>query len=115
MDAPNPSSQVTYANRTPLRIGSVGLKACDLSRLTDYYSHLATRPPRFLMSALPLTADMDAAEPDVRFGSKAGVRRTLRECLLLTHSGPRPRTTVWSAKGQKQDMRGLRHLAPVTV
>jgi len=37
MDAPNPSSQVTYANRTPLRIGSVGLKARDLSRLTDFY------------------------------------------------------------------------------
>jgi catechol 2,3-dioxygenase len=38
MDAPNPSSQVTYANRTPLRIGSVGLKARDLSRLTDFYN-----------------------------------------------------------------------------
>src|ERR1043165_9224656 len=38
MDAPNPSSQVTYANRTPLRIGAVGLKARDLSRLTDFYS-----------------------------------------------------------------------------
>jgi len=37
MDAPNPSSQVTYANRTPLRIGSVGLKARDLSRLADFY------------------------------------------------------------------------------
>jgi catechol 2,3-dioxygenase len=38
MDAPNPSSQVTYANRTPLRIGAVGLKARDLSRLTDFYN-----------------------------------------------------------------------------
>jgi catechol 2,3-dioxygenase len=38
MDAPNPSSNVTFANRTPLRIGSVGLKARDLSRLTDFYS-----------------------------------------------------------------------------
>jgi catechol 2,3-dioxygenase len=38
MDAPNPSSTVTYANRTPLRIGAVGLKARDLSRLTDFYS-----------------------------------------------------------------------------
>jgi len=37
MDAANPSSQVTFANRTPLRIGSVGLKARDLSRLADYY------------------------------------------------------------------------------
>jgi catechol 2,3-dioxygenase len=38
MDAPNPSSQITFANRTPLRIGAVGLKARDLSRLTDFYS-----------------------------------------------------------------------------
>ena len=38
MDAPNPSATVTYANRTPLRIGAVGLKARDLSRLTDFYS-----------------------------------------------------------------------------
>lgn len=38
MDAPNPSSAVTFANRTPLRIGAVGLKARDLSRLTDFYS-----------------------------------------------------------------------------
>ena len=38
MDAQNPSSTVTYANRTPLRIGAVGLKARDLSRLTDFYS-----------------------------------------------------------------------------
>src|SRR5436190_834437 len=38
MDAPNPSSHVTFASRTPLRIGSVGLKARDVSRLTDLYS-----------------------------------------------------------------------------
>jgi catechol 2,3-dioxygenase len=38
MDAPNASSQVTYANRTPLHIGSVGLKARDLPRLTDFYT-----------------------------------------------------------------------------
>ena len=38
MDAQNPSSTVTFANRTPLRIGAVGLKARDLSRLTDFYS-----------------------------------------------------------------------------
>jgi catechol 2,3-dioxygenase len=38
MDAPNPSSTVTFANRTPLRIGAVGLKARDLARLTDFYS-----------------------------------------------------------------------------
>ena len=38
MDAQNPSATVTFANRTPLRIGAVGLKARDLSRLTDFYS-----------------------------------------------------------------------------
>ena len=38
MDASNPSSNVTFANKTPLRIGAVGLKARDLSRLTDFYS-----------------------------------------------------------------------------
>jgi catechol 2,3-dioxygenase len=38
MDAQNPSSQITYANTTPLRIGAVALKARDLSRLTDYYT-----------------------------------------------------------------------------
>src|SRR5881227_2279236 len=37
MDAPNPSATVTFANRTPLRIGAVGLKARDLSRLADFY------------------------------------------------------------------------------
>ncbi|TMJ04307.1 MAG: VOC family protein [Alphaproteobacteria bacterium] len=38
MDAPNPSATVTFANRTPLRISAVGLKARDLSRLTDFYA-----------------------------------------------------------------------------
>src|SRR5947209_13823191 len=37
MDAPNLSATITFANRTPLRIGAVGLKARDLSRLTDFY------------------------------------------------------------------------------
>src|SRR5262245_19811893 len=37
MDAQNPSSAITFANRTPLRIGAVGLKARDLPRLTDFY------------------------------------------------------------------------------
>src|SRR3954469_10033765 len=38
MDAANPSATVTFASRTPLRIGAVGLKARDLSRLTDFYT-----------------------------------------------------------------------------
>ena len=38
MDAANPSATVTFANRTPLRIGAVGLKARDLGLLTDFYN-----------------------------------------------------------------------------
>jgi catechol 2,3-dioxygenase len=38
MDAQNPSATTTFANRTPLRIGAVGLKARDLPRLTDFYN-----------------------------------------------------------------------------
>src|SRR5437667_12366506 len=40
MDAPNPSALPTFANRTPLRVGSVGLVARDLDRLTDFYRDL---------------------------------------------------------------------------
>ncbi|MBX9828594.1 MAG: VOC family protein [Xanthobacteraceae bacterium] len=40
MDAPNPSALPTFANRTPLRIGAVGLIARDLDRLTNYYRDL---------------------------------------------------------------------------
>jgi catechol 2,3-dioxygenase len=37
MDAPNPSATPTFASRTPLHIGAVGLKARDLARLTAFY------------------------------------------------------------------------------
>jgi catechol 2,3-dioxygenase len=40
MDAPNPSALPTFASRTPLRIGTVGLIARDLDKLTDYYRDL---------------------------------------------------------------------------
>jgi catechol 2,3-dioxygenase len=40
MDAPNPSALPTFANRTPLRIGTVGLVARDLDLLTNYYRDL---------------------------------------------------------------------------
>ena len=40
MDAPNPSALPTFASRTPLRIGTVGLIARDLDRLTNYYRDL---------------------------------------------------------------------------
>jgi catechol 2,3-dioxygenase len=38
MDAPNPSAIPTFASRTPLHVGAVGLKVRDLARLTDFYA-----------------------------------------------------------------------------
>jgi catechol 2,3-dioxygenase len=40
MDAPNPSATPTFASRTPLHIGAIGLVARDLDRLTSYYRDL---------------------------------------------------------------------------
>ena len=40
MDATNPSATPTFANRTPLHIGTVGLIARDLERLTSFYQDL---------------------------------------------------------------------------
>ncbi len=40
MDAPNPASVPTAANRTPLRIGAVGLIVRDLGGMTDHYRRL---------------------------------------------------------------------------
>src|SRR5471032_1346164 len=40
MDAVNPSATPTFASRTPLHIGAVGLIARDLDRLTNYYRDL---------------------------------------------------------------------------
>lgn len=40
MDAANPSSHPTFANRTPLRIGATALAVRDLDRMTDYYRDL---------------------------------------------------------------------------
>ena len=40
MDAANPSATPTFASRTPLHIGAVGLIARDLDRLADYYQNL---------------------------------------------------------------------------
>jgi catechol 2,3-dioxygenase len=38
MDAPNPSAIPTFASRTPLHVGAVGLKVRDLARLSGFYS-----------------------------------------------------------------------------
>jgi catechol 2,3-dioxygenase len=40
MDATNPSASPTFANRTPLHIGTIGLIARDLDRLTEFYRGL---------------------------------------------------------------------------
>jgi catechol 2,3-dioxygenase len=40
MDATNPSANPTFASRTPLHIGAIGLIARDLDSLTDYYRRL---------------------------------------------------------------------------
>jgi len=40
MDAPNPSATPTFASRTPLHVGAVGLKVRDLARLTGFYTEL---------------------------------------------------------------------------
>jgi catechol 2,3-dioxygenase len=40
MDAANPSATPTFASRTPLHIGTVGLVARNLDLLTDYYKTL---------------------------------------------------------------------------
>lgn len=40
MDATNPSATSTFASRTPLRIGAIGLIARDLGLLTNYYRDL---------------------------------------------------------------------------
>jgi catechol 2,3-dioxygenase len=37
MDAPNPSATPTFASRTPLHIGAIGLKVRDLAHLTGFY------------------------------------------------------------------------------
>src|SRR5262245_2836147 len=37
MDAPNPSATPTFASRTPLHVGAIGLKVRDLDRLTSFY------------------------------------------------------------------------------
>jgi catechol 2,3-dioxygenase len=37
MDAPNPSATPTFASRTPLHVGAIGLKVRDLDRLTHFY------------------------------------------------------------------------------
>ena len=40
MDAPNPSATPTFASRTPLHIGAIGLVARDLDLLANYYQKL---------------------------------------------------------------------------
>ena len=40
MDAPNPSALPTFASRTPLHVGAVGLRVRDLDRLCEFYRNV---------------------------------------------------------------------------
>ena len=40
MDATNPSATPTWASRTPVHIGAVGMKVRDLERVAGYYRHM---------------------------------------------------------------------------
>ncbi|MGZ3292928.1 MAG: VOC family protein, partial [Xanthobacteraceae bacterium] len=40
MDAPNPSALPTFASRTPLHVGAVGLRVRDLNRLCEFYRNV---------------------------------------------------------------------------
>ncbi len=84
MDAPNPSSMPTAANRTPLHTGAIGLVARDLDRLAAYYrdllklSELERTPQRAVLGAgdvvlLELTHRPDALLDDPR---EAGLYHT---------------------------------------
>ena len=61
MDAPNPSASPTFASRTPLHIGAIGLIARDLDRLADFYQPL-----------LGLTA-LERTKSFARLGTAGGV------------------------------------------
>jgi catechol 2,3-dioxygenase len=61
MDALNPSATPTFASRTPLHIGAVGLIARDLDLLTNYYRDLLG------------LAVLERSEKSVRLGTAGGV------------------------------------------
>ena len=81
MDAPNPSATPTFASRTPLHIGAIGLKARDLDRLTSFYRDVLG------LAVLDQTKDVIAlGAGGVRF-----VHLEHRPCLLYTSPSPRDR------------------------
>ncbi len=84
MDAPNPSSVPTAANRTPIHNGAVGLVVRDLDRMTAYYrdllklGELERAPQRVVLGAgnvalLELNHRPDALPDDQR---EAGLYHT---------------------------------------
>ncbi|MFL6799000.1 MAG: VOC family protein [Xanthobacteraceae bacterium] len=84
MDAPNPSALPTFASRTPLHVGAIGLKARRLERLLSFYKDvlglhvLHEEPGRVTLGAggsafLELEQSPDAAPDDKR---EAGLYHT---------------------------------------
>ena len=84
MDAPNPSAAPTFATRTPLHIGAVGLVVRDLDKVASYYrdllglSELAREPATVRLGAggvplIELTHRPDAEPDDAR---EAGLYHT---------------------------------------
>jgi catechol 2,3-dioxygenase len=78
MDAPNPSATPTFASRTPLHIGAIGLTVRDLERLTSFYRDVLG------------LAVVDRAKDATRSAPAA--------CRLFTSStGPTPNPTTRAA------------------
>lgn len=84
MDAPNPSTQPTFASRAPIHVGGVGLRVRDLDRAATFYREvigltlIEGDPSRVRLGAgdagfLQLTRHPDAALDD---GRSAGLYHT---------------------------------------
>ncbi len=103
MDAPNPSANPTFASRTPLHIGAVGLTVRDLDRVTRFYrdaiglSVLEQNASHALLGAggvgfLDLQARPDALPDD---SSEAGLYHT---AFLMPTRGDLGRWLVHAAR-----------------
>ena len=80
MDAPNPSAIPTFASRTPLHVGAVGLKVRDLARLTGFTATCSALPCSTAARTARRSARRRASPP-----SRASPRRQARR---PAHRGP---------------------------